>query len=328
MPPVVCRYTKSLCYTCNVKKSSFSILNRSFILVFLCTFFFSIVGYILIWQFFFQKPLEKTATRIVSSLPQEPLYTPQSVTLATIFSDDHNWTATLSAARKRVIIATGDIIPARSVNTQTLRYDDFTWAFAKTADRVKDADITFINLESPLVPGCLPTNEGMLFCGDPRHVEGLMYAGVDVASLANNHLGNHGIAGIESTKNILAKAGIATMGSGGFVVKNVKGTRFAFLGYNDIGAKEPGISWVDRETIASDIQKARQEADVVLVAYHWGSEYRSQPDDRQKELGKFTIDSGADVVIGNHPHWIQPLEVYKGKVITYAHGNYIFDQMW
>lgn len=318
----------SLWYTCSVKKPFFLVFNRFTIFVFLLAFSFSSIGYILIWQFFFQKPLEKTAATIVNSLPQEPLYTPQPVTLVTIFSNDHSWTATLSAARKRVIIATGDIIPARSVNTQTLRYGDFTWAFTKTADRVKDADITFINLESPLISGCVPTNEGMLFCGDPRHVEGLTYAGVDVASLANNHIGNHGLRGIESTREILAKAGIAITGSEGFIVKELKGIRFAFLGYNDIGVKEPRVSWADKKIIAQDMKKANEEADVVIVAYHWGAEYRSQPDEKQKELGRFTIDSGADVVIGNHPHWIQPVEVYKGKIITYAHGNYIFDQMW
>jgi poly-gamma-glutamate synthesis protein (capsule biosynthesis protein) len=108
----------------------------------------------------------------------------------------------------------------------------------------------------------------------------------------------------------------------------VRGTTFAFLGYNDIGTKQEGISWADETTIKNDIANARKNADVVVVMYHWGIEYRDQPDGRQKYLGHLTIDAGADLVIGNHPHWIQPIEFYKGKLITYAHGNFVFDQEW
>ncbi|EKD67007.1 MAG: hypothetical protein ACD_48C00640G0003, partial [uncultured bacterium] len=60
----------------------------------------------------------------------------------------------------------------------------------------------------------------------------------------------------------------------------------------------------------------------------WGEEYTATPSARQKELAHFIIDSGADLILGNHPHWIQPPEVYSGKYIMYAHGNTIFDQMW
>ena len=104
--------------------------------------------------------------------------------------------------------------------------------------------------------------------------------------------------------------------------------KFAFLGYNDIGYNQDGISWPDEEKIRLDIIEAKKIADVIIVTYHWGVEYRSQPDERQRYLGHFTIDSGADLVIGNHPHWIQPIEIYKGKLITYAHGNFVFDQEW
>jgi poly-gamma-glutamate synthesis protein (capsule biosynthesis protein) len=67
---------------------------------------------------------------------------------------------------------------------------------------------------------------------------------------------------------------------------------------------------------------------VVIVQYHWGTEYITPPEERQKSLGRLTIDSGADLVIGNHPHWIKPIEFYKGKLITYGHGNFVFDQEW
>lgn len=228
----------------------------------------------------------------------------------------------------RTIIATGDVIPARSVNFQTIKHGDFLWPYHYTASFVKDADLTFINLETPLLKECPATTEGMIFCGSNRHIEGLLSAGVDVVSLANNHAGNHGTAGVMETKALLEKSGIAVTGIKGALYKEIKGLRFAFLGYNDIGASEESISWAEKESIKKEISTARKNADVVIVTYHWGVEYHDQPDERQKELGHFTIDAGADIVIGNHPHWIQPVELYRGKLITYAHGNYIFDQMW
>ena len=77
-----------------------------------------------------------------------------------------------------------------------------------------------------------------------------------------------------------------------------------------------------------EIQKLRNTVDVLVVSMSWGEEYTATPSARQKELAHFIIDSGADLILGNHPHWIQPVEIYQGKYIVYAHGNTIFDQMW
>ena len=89
---------------------------------------------------------------------------------------------------------------------------------------------------------------------------------------------------------------------------------FAFLGYNDISKDQPGVADAEEERIKKEIAEAKQKAQVVVVTYHWGEKYRSQPDERQIELGHLTIDAGADIVIGNHPHWIQPIEVYISRV--------------
>ncbi len=278
--------------------------------------------------FFFRNKvvMDKKGTFQAIKVSEKAMSIP-TLSLETIF-DGRDATEGLSKDHIRTVIATGDVIPARSVNFQTLKYGDFLWPYRYTASYVKDADLTFINLETPLLKNCPTTSEGMIFCGSNRHIEGLLSAGVDVASLANNHAGNHGTSGVMETKALLEKVGIEVTGIKGAVYKEIRGLRFAFLGYNDIGAPEESISWAQKENIKKEISIARKNADVVMVTYHWGVEYRDQPDERQKELGHFTIDSGADIVIGNHPHWIQPIELYKGKLITYAHGNYIFDQMW
>lgn len=247
-----------------------------------------------------------------------------------IFGDNHEWIATLSAERIRTVIATGDIIPARSVNYEVLQHKDFNWPYLKTYQLTQAADITFSNLESPEIINCPITNEGMIFCGDYRNIEGLKFAGIDVVSLANNHAGNHGQDGVKETIEHLKAAKIDTTGTvfSNLVIKDVKGLKFAFLGFNDITKNQPGISNADEGNIKAEIENAKRQTDVVIVTFHWGEEYKDQPDDRQKYLGRLAIDSGADLVIGNHPHWIQPIEIYKDRLITYAHGNFVFDQEW
>lgn len=256
-----------------------------------------------------------------------PEFHPSVVTKETIFSGDHTWTATLPAERVRTLIATGDVIPARSVNYKTISYGNFHWAWEKTADVLRSADVTVINLESPLVTDCPVTNEGMIFCGDIRHIEGMVFAGVDAANMGNNHAGNHGEEGVEETVALLNSAGILPIGIQNPAYRDIRGMKFAFLGYNDIG-RQSGVGHIEDETFTNEIREASLSSDVVIVSVHWGVEYTHEPTDRQIETGHAMIDAGADVVIGNHPHWVQPVELYKKGLIMYAHGNFIFDQMW
>ena len=234
----------------------------------------------------------------------------------------------VSASEQIVLLATGDVIPARSVNYQSTVRNNFLWPYEKIAPITTNADITFINLETPLLKVCPVTQEGMVFCGSNRHIDGLKLMGVDVASVANNHAGNHGRDGLTETIHLLESNNIAVTGDTDYVIKTVKGIKFGFLGFNDISGGIDGMQHATDENIKMRIQELRGQVDVVVVTFHWGAEYRSQPDDRQKYLAYLTIDSGADLVVANHPHWVQPVEIYNGKVIMYAHGNTIFDQEW
>ncbi|MBU0999814.1 CapA family protein [Patescibacteria group bacterium] len=229
---------------------------------------------------------------------------------------------------KYTIIATGDVILARSVNSRVVRLNNFNYPFEKTVNILKSADAVFVNLESPLIPNCQTTDEGMKFCGDLRNARGLIYGGVSVASIANNHMGNYGLDGINSTTNLLKKNKISVTGHGQPAILTIRDKKFGFLGYNSIGAKEPGIAWAEISQIQSDIYNLKKQVNFVIVAFHWGFEYTSVPSSKQKELAHAAVDAGADLIIGNHPHWVQSVEQYRGKHITYSHGNFIFDQMW
>jgi len=250
------------------------------------------------------------------------------MTLETIFSNDHSWINDIPTDKKWTLIATGDIIPARSVNFQTVKRNDFTWGWKNIIPILSQGDITLINLESPLVPNCPVTVDGMIFCGDQKHIEGIKAARVTIANFANNHMGNYGQKGIEETKQLLESNSIKVSGLDTPTIIEVKGLKVAFLGFDDIGPNVAPIANADEENINKQIVQAKQSADIIIVSMNWGIEYTDKPSDRQTLLAHLVIDSGADLIIGNHPHWIEPIELYKGKVIMYAHGNTIFDQMW
>ena len=231
----------------------------------------------------------------------------------------------------RTLLVTGDIIPARGVDYFATLKHDFLWPFRPTADYTKNADITYIDLESPLFAGCpVNPNSGFTFCGDARFVDGLNLMGAKVANLANNHLSNYGAQGITETDQLLQSHGILTSGLGPVAVIDVRGIKFGFIGFNGVGRA------IDQAALKAGIARARQQADIVVVQFHWGKEYERQPmpdpgvptPDDPVNIGHEAIDLGADIVIGNHPHWYQGVEVYKGKLITYSHGNFVFDQMW
>lgn len=228
-----------------------------------------------------------------------------------------------------VILVTGDVILARSVNATMIRKNNFLYPFEKTAEFLRSGDVLFINLETPLFSGCPVTDAGMIFCGSDRAIEGLKYAGIKVVSLANNHSGNYGKEGIDKTVELLEKNGISVTGLRKPAIIQLRDKKFGFLGYDDVEKKENlGISLADPINIASAVTDLKKQADFVIVIFHWGVEYTDVPNDRQKELAHSAVDAGADLIVGNHPHWVQGIEVYKNKLVTYAHGNFIFDQMW
>lgn len=245
-----------------------------------------------------------------------------------IFSDPVLFSFDKTEIGKYTIIATGDVIPARVVNQKVTGLNNFNFPYENVSMFLNSADAVFVNLESPLIPNCPVTNIGMIFCGDERNVNGLVNANVRVAGVANNHMGNYGLDGITNTVNLLSQKNIQVTGNNNSAMLKIKNKKFGFLAYNDVGGRVQGISWADIPQIQKDILNLKNKVDFVIVAFHWGDEYVINPNERQIELAHAAIDSGADLIIGNHPHWVQGTEIYKGKFITYAHGNFVFDQMW
>ncbi len=296
--------------------------NKSIYLVFL--FFLIFIILFLLKRNLFYSKASQSLSPIAISPTKEISFSPLS--LEEIFSFRKK---DLSAIKKEEIISliiTGDVILGRSVNYITSTKNNFSWPFEKTKFWLKNADITFINLETPLIDNCSLTVEGMIFCADKRNITGLIDAGVDIVNLANNHLGDYLEDGVKQTTKLLDENNIKYCGFSQPTLINIKGKTIAFLGYNEIPSRFG--KKLEEEKIIEELKTAREKADFVIVAFHWGTEYTHQPTERQKYFAHLAIDNGADLIVGNHPHWIQPVEIYKEKIIFYALGNFIFDQMW
>lgn len=232
-----------------------------------------------------------------------------------------NFVNNFSGKQDISILLTGDIMLGRSVMGVSLKKGDPTYPFLKVGDTLAGADLVFANLENPIIEKCPSISSGFKFCADPKMIDGLTFAGIDVVNIANNHSGNYGKEGVSQTENFLSKAGIDYTGDGNLVVKEVNGTKFGFLGFDyvDFAPKDKDFQ------LTSD---SKQKVDVLIVAVHWGLEYTTDPTKSQKLIAKNLVGAGADVVYGTHPHWVQSIDHINGKPVYYSLGNFIFDQMW
>jgi poly-gamma-glutamate capsule biosynthesis protein CapA/YwtB (metallophosphatase superfamily) len=220
------------------------------------------------------------------------------------------------------LVAVGDVMVGRSVNLGSIERNDFTWPFRETWERLSRADLTVGNLESPIVKNCVPRSGGFIFCGPKEALQGLTLAGFDLMSMANNHSLNQGAAGLEETFELLNEVGIGAARDERIAYTEVKGIKVAMIGLDEVSAR------LDLNLVGGYIEDAKANAEVIMAMVHWGSEYTHEPSERQKNIGRFLIDNGVDIVLGSHPHWTQPVEEYQGKLIFYSLGNYVFDQMW
>ncbi|MGD0920834.1 MAG: CapA family protein [Terriglobia bacterium] len=242
--------------------------------------------------------------------------------------------------RERTLLFVGDVMLSRGVGAKMAAEKDWTYPFQKIASTLAGADLTFGNLECPISDVGRDRHHLYSFRADPKALEGLRYAGFDVVSLANNHLYDWGAPALLDTLRRLREAGIVPVGAGANDLEahypqliDLGGVKLAFLAYVNVEPKaamaapdKPGVAWLEPDRVLADIRFARPLADVLVVALHWGAEYTPQPQRSQVELAHQMIDAGADLVVGSHPHAVQPLEPYHGRWIAYSLGNFVFDQ--
>jgi poly-gamma-glutamate synthesis protein (capsule biosynthesis protein) len=240
------------------------------------------------------------------------------------------------------LVAVGDISYSRGVERIVKKENDINYPFLKIQDYLKNADLVFGNLETPITQGPEIPDFEMIFRSNPGTEQALKQAGFSILSLANNHTLNFGEKGLKDTFNYLENVGIKYVGAGQNgqeayqpVYIEKKGIKFAFFAYNDTdvvpnfyeaSSNNAGTAFMRMEKMDEAVKEAKQKADFVIISMHAGIEYTNEPNESQVNFAHAAIDAGADLVIGHHPHVVQVLEKYKGKYIFYSLGNFVFDQ--
>ncbi len=201
------------------------------------------------------------------------------------------------------------------------------------------ADVALVNLEGPAPDDYTYHPGGLVFTFDPALLVGLRDAGVDVVSLANNHISNAGATGIADTVRHLDALGLAHAGAGADpaaarrpAIVQAGGLRVAVLAYDtirpdlDAAAGRAGAAPLRLDQAAADIHAARAAgADVVVVMPHWGVEYTDAVSTMQRSEAAALIAAGADAVLGSHSHWVGPLEAIDGRPVLYSLGDLVFE---
>jgi len=218
----------------------------------------------------------------------------------------------------------GDMMLDRNVR-QVIKKKGTSYPFEKIKNLLGAQDLILVNLEGPFTKkNSVATKPDILrFTFNPALIKDLKKFGFNVFNLANNHTLNFGQAGLKETKDNIKKNGLYYFGDPHNKIEtyysvNINGRDIAFVGYDQLNGKI--------DLVLNKIRELDKTSDMVIVMAHWGIEYAARESVWQEKIAHQLIDAGADMIFGTHPHVIQPMEIYKGKVIYYSLGNFLFDQ--
>jgi poly-gamma-glutamate synthesis protein (capsule biosynthesis protein) len=260
------------------------------------------------------------------------------------------------------IAVAGDVIPHGAVRAAAAAAGDGAagWSalFADVADVFEHADFGFVNLETPVAPQHSHGTREFLFDAPVALVDALKASGIKIVSSANNHMMDQGWAGFAETREHLRERGMLFAGTGDTarqswqpVITEANGIRVGWLGMtrwlngnrNPDKADQPHVNFfpypneskgapgMDEDGVLDAIRKARGQCDFLVVSIHWGTEYATAPRPADVETAHKMLDVGASVIVGHHPHVLQPVETYKTSdgrdtVIFYSLGNFLSNQ--
>lgn len=225
----------------------------------------------------------------------------------------------------RTVLFTGDIMLDRGVE-YLMNKNSVYYPFEKISQALRGIDIVVGNLEGPIVknPPYFP-DDSLKFAFSPEVINGLTFSNFNLLSLANNHTFNMDKGGFEETKEFLKEANIDFIGHPVCCDKDFlyQKNKLFFLAFNKtfpFNCSDDEIVEVVKET------KNLNPNEFLIVIVHWGEEYQHTPLISQKKLAHKVIEAGANLIIGSHSHIVQEIEEYKGRLIFYSLGNFIFDQ--
>lgn len=242
------------------------------------------------------------------------------------------------AEAELTIAAVGDIMLGHRAEPY-LEREGPAYFFRNVLPVLQQGQVVIGNLESPVSNrgSAVPDKKFTLRVGR-KAVDALHAAGIRVVTLANNHILDFGPPALQDTLTALAEGGILHSGAGMDLedarqpaMLRTRGRTLAFLSYSLTFPVEfyaspgrPGTAPGYKDFVRHDIEKVRPKADLVIVSFHWGAELMTAAKTYQRELGRLAVDWGADLVLGHHPHVLQELELYRGRLIAYSLGNFVF----
>ena len=216
--------------------------------------------------------------------------------------------------------------------------------FGPIATVLRRADLAVVNLETAITDGGTPAPKDFTFRAPPSAFTALKGAGVDVATMANNHGMDFGVSGLRDSLAAAKAARFPVIGIGGNAAEafapwrtTVKGQRIAVIGATQVldsnlaaawtagGAGKPGLaSAYEQDRLLAAVRDARADADTLVVDLHWGRELNGCPIDRQRTLAARLVAAGADVVVGSHAHILLGGGYLRGAYVHYGLGNFVF----
>lgn len=299
--------------------------NKNLLVIITSAVSLSVIGLLVYWlAIFFSKPLTMS-----SPAHQTPL--------SSLLQPSENATEDLPAppAKEARILFGGDLMFDRTIR-QRMDKQGVGFILSPLKETLTSYDLVVANLEGPVtsfpsrsVNSEVGSSNNFLFTFEPTIVPMLSEHNISIVNLGNNHITNFGTVGVEQTKSFLSDGNVAYFGNTGLekspeeriLVTKVSDYNLAFVNMNqfiDDGFAEGLV----------DVEVANQKSDVdlVIVMTHWGNEYQASASAVIRQQAHQLVDAGADVIIGTHPHVIQNVEAYNGKVIYYSLGNFVFDQ--
>ena len=322
-----------------------------------CAILAVVLAIILLIQYLIDKKnnINVYSNNVENTSKNQSLYTSENLDSST----NENSVSTTSERQKDItfnMAVTGDIMCHNTMfkdayNSSSKKYD-FSYFFDDIKSYLEDADITIGNLETTFAGPKIGYSGYPTFNTPESLATNLKNVGFDVVSTANNHCIDKGYSGLVSTIKYLDDAGIAHTGTftskeeqQKILVKNVNGVSIAFLsftyGTNGIPipkGKEYSVNLIDKDLIKEQLNLAKeQNPDIICVSMHWGLEYHTKQNNEQKDLADFLFKNGADIILGNHPHVLEPMEkrtiklddgTTKEGFVVYSLGNFMADQSY
>jgi len=203
--------------------------------------------------------------------------------------------------------------------------------FEKIVDLLSQGDIVFGNLETVLSDYRKKNScESLILRGNPKFVNQLKDSNFKILNIANNHIQQHGNSPFYNTIDILKQNKIKIIGVDNLQPQIIesKGIKMGFFGYSlrpEEYASKVLYSHGNKKKIIADINRIKRKVDYIIISLHWGDEYINLPSISQINFAHDIIDAGADIILGHHPHVVQPVEKYKEGIIAYSLGNFVSD---